>query len=407
MTLHYRMGGLYCDDVTLQSIASQTGTPLYVYSLIQIRANYRRVKAAFESLDPTIYFSLKANGNLAVLQTLREEGSSFDAVSGGEIFRALAAGADPASLVFAGAGKTRAELDYALEQRVGCFNVESTGELERLSRLATERGQVADVALRLNPHVQAQTHRYIATGHAAAKFGMSEGEIRQVLGHAERYPALRLCGLHVHIGSQLGSVEETVEAARYALGIIDDFPQLTRLNMGGGFPVPYAGEDYPSVEAFAQALGTVLNGRPVALSLEPGRYVVADAGALVVEIQYVKQVDGVRFLVTDGGMTELIRPALYGAIHPILPLRAAAGPLSSAQVVGPVCESSDILNANAELPELEAGDLLAVTMVGAYGASMGSNYNARPRPPEVIIDGASWRIARRRESLSDLIRLET
>ena len=402
-------GEFLCESVALNPLADQVGTPCYVYSSNRIRGNYQRVARAFEPLNVSIHYSLKANANLALIRILLAIGAGLDAVSGGEIYRALAAGADPARIVFAGVGKTRAELAYALDQHVGCFNVESAQELERLNTLAIERTMQATVALRLNPGVQAHTHQHIATGHAAAKFGMSADVVRGILSSVDRYPALDISGLHVHIGSQLESTAETEEAARHALRIIDDFPQVRRLNMGGGFPIAYTADDqYPPVEAFAEALIRLLSGRDLAIGLEPGRSIVADAGVLLVEVQYVKHSGGQRILVTDGGMSELIRPALYGAQHPVRPLRMTDSPQteSFAQVVGPICESADVLNPAVLLPAVQPGDRLAVLMVGAYGAAMGSTYNARPRPPEILVDGDQWTIIRRRETWEDLIRLE-
>lgn len=391
------------EGVALDALIDQVGSPCYIYSLGRIRHNYRRLSQAMTGLNASLHYSLKANANLAIVRALIAEGAGLDAVSGGEIFRALKAGANPAHIVFAGVGKTAAELDYALAQRVGCFNVESVGELERLNGFASARNIRAQVALRINPAVQANTHHNIATGHAAAKFGIAEADARDALAHPERYPALDLSGIHVHIGSQLGSVAETAEAARHALRLIDDFPTITRLNMGGGFPVSYTDEVYPPVEAFAEALGEVLRGRTLTLSFEPGRYIVADAGALIMEVQYLKRVDGQRIVITDAGMTELIRPMLYGAIHPIEALTPSDA-LSPAQVVGPICESTDVMSSHCLLPDdLKPGDRLIVRMTGAYGAVMGSTYNARPRPPEIIIDGDSWQIARHRETWEDLI----
>jgi diaminopimelate decarboxylase len=406
MAFNYQADQLYCEHVALNALADQVGTPCYVYSLDRLRANYRRLATAFAALKPAIHYSLKANANLAIIRALIAEGAGLDAVSGGEIYRALAAGADPAHIVFAGVGKTADELDYALAQRIGCFNVESSQELTRLNDLAATRGVRAMVALRFNPDVQAHTHHYIATGHAAAKFGISEAETLAILAAPERYPALDIHGLHVHIGSQLESAVETGLAAQRAIAIIDAFPQLRRLNMGGGFPVPYNDETYPPVEAFAAAIGESIGGRQIALGLEPGRYIVADCGALLVTVQYVKQVGDQRIIVTDGGMTELIRPALYGARHPIRAVTNSGGPASPAQVVGPICESADVLHPEAPLPDMPPGARLAVLMVGAYGAVMGSTYNARPRPPEIVVEGAHWKIVRRRETWADLVQFE-
>lgn len=405
MTFDLLNGTLCCDSIPLDAIADEVGTPCYVYSLNRVRANYRRLAAAFAPLDATLHYSLKANANLALIRVLLSEGASLDAVSGGEVFRAIAAGTDPARIVFAGVGKTRAELSYALDQGVGCFNVESDQELARLNDLAAIRKKRATVALRLNPDVKAHTHHYIATGHAAAKFGISEATARALLENVDEYPWLDINGLHIHIGSQLGSVSETVEAAKHALALVNDFPALTHLNLGGGFPVAYNDEQYPTVEEFAAALLLLLKGDGLALSFEPGRYVVADAGALITEVQYVKRVDDQRIIVIDAGMSELIRPALYGALHPIRALRPH-GVESSAQVVGPICESADVLHPSAPLPELEPGDRIAVLMAGAYGAVMGSTYNARPRPPEIVIEQDRWWTARRRETWDDLLSLE-
>lgn len=406
MSFHYQNGQMYCEGVALTAIVEQYETPCYVYTLSGLLNNYHRLKNAFSKLNASLHYSLKANGNLTLVRALVQAGAGLDAVSGGEIYRALQAGANPAQIVFAGVGKTAVELDYALERRVGCFNVESVGELERLNELAQRRGVRARVALRVNPDVKAQTHKNIATGHAAAKFGIAEADARTTLQHPERFPALELSGIHIHIGSQLGAVEETAEAARHALRLCDEFPALTHLNMGGGFPVPYTENDhYPEVEVFADALEKVLSGRKLHLSFEPGRYIVANTGALLMTVQYIKQVGEHRVIITDAGMTELIRPMLYQAVHPILPFIENAI-RTPAQVVGPICESTDVMAENILLPELQPGDGLAVTMTGAYGAVMGSTYNARPRPPEIVIDGEKIILARRRETWQDLIALE-
>ncbi|MHB8628512.1 MAG: diaminopimelate decarboxylase [Aggregatilineales bacterium] len=405
MPFEYVDSQLYCEQVSLEALADTVGTPCYIYSLDRARANYRRLATAFAPLGASIHYSLKANANLALVRALLAEGTGLDAVSGGEIYRALAAGAAPHRIVFAGVGKTADELAYALDQRIGCFNVESAQELERLNALAASRDVRPIVALRLNPDVQADTHRYIATGHAAAKFGIGETEARVILTAPDRYPALTIEGLHVHIGSQLETTAGTGKAIGHAIRLIDEFPYLTRLNVGGGFPVAYNDETYPPIEAFAAEIAQTVGGRALQLSIEPGRYIVADAGALLVTVQYVKHVGTSRIIVTDGGMTELIRPALYGARHPIRAVKRGTE-VTEAQVVGPICESADVLHPAALLPEVQPGDRLAVMMAGAYGATMGSTYNGRPRPPEVVIENYGWRVARRRESWADLIRLE-
>jgi diaminopimelate decarboxylase len=408
---NYHAHTLYGDQLPISEIIRSVGSPAYLYSLTQVRANYRRLASAFKPLHAHLHYSLKANANLAIIKALLSEGAGLDAVSGGEVYKGVAVGANPAAIVFAGVGKTVAELEYALKIGVGCYNAESIGELERLNDLAGRHGVKATVALRLNPDVQANTHKNIATGHATAKFGIAHADALDALGHPDRYPHLNLSGLHLHIGSQLGSVEETVEAARHALTVFAQFPQLSRLNMGGGFPVAYTAEDeYPPIEAFAEALIPLLADRVAAglhFGLEPGRSIVANSGILVMEVQYVKEVNGQRVVITDAGMTELIRPMLYQATHRITPLTQRPGdPLRTAQVVGPICESTDVMGVT-DLPEsIRPGDLLAVHTIGAYGATMGSTYNARPRPPEIMIEGDQWWVARRRETWEELISQE-
>ena len=400
--LSYRDGQLYSGPHALAEIAARVGTPYYLYSLDQARANLRRLQAAFPPAE--VHYSLKANANLALLRALFAIGVGADCVSGGEVYRALAAGCPPSRIVFAGVGKSANELTYALSEKIGWFNVESGAELTRLNALAERHGHHARVALRINPDVQATTHQYIATGHAGAKFGISLDDARTILARAEQYTALQVRGVHVHIGSQLGDVEKTLAALRTALGLRSEFPFLEAINLGGGFPVSYTGEPSVPVEDFAAAILPLIEGR-AQLLLEPGRYIVADAGVLVVRVEYVKPGPAGAIVVTDGGMTELIRPALYGAVHEVWSICAGERTVR-AQVVGPVCESADVLRAEVMLPPVHEGDLLVIGHVGAYGAVMGSNYNARPRPPEVVIDGERWMVARRRETYEDLIRLE-
>ncbi len=400
--LAYQDGKLHWQMHDLAAIAAQVGTPCYLYDFEGIRANFRRLQAAFPNAE--IHYSLKANANLALIRALHAIGAHFDAVSGGEIFRAVQAGVPPQQIVFAGVGKTRHELDYALRLGVGWINVESSGELARIDQLARTLQVTPRLALRLNPDVRADTHPHIATGHAAAKFGIPLAEAADLLSaHDPSRDAYRIEGLHVHIGSQLGSVDHTLEALNAALVLMDRFPFLTTLDLGGGFPVSYTGEPVPSLEAFAEPITAALAGRAVRLILEPGRYIVAENGILVVEVQYVKPTaDGVIY-VTDGGMTELIRPALYAALHGVLPLHHTAEAAVISHVVGPVCESADVLRAVVALPLLGEGDLLAVLHAGAYGAVMASNYNARPFAPEIALEPDGWRVVRRRQRWEDLI----
>lgn len=401
----YRGGRLYAEETDLIDLVSSVGTPCYIYSRRRILDNLARLRSAFPQAE--IHYSLKANANLAIIRELIAAGASLDAVSGGEIYRAIQAGAAPERIVFAGVGKTEAELTYALEVGVGWFNVESGPELERLARIAQGMSKRTRVALRLNPDIRADTHHYIATGHAATKFGIPLADASLLLDRYAHSAYISIEGLHVHIGSQLGNVQRSVEAAQSVLPLFDAYPALHTLDLGGGFPVSYNGEPVSPVEAFAGALTPCFADRSLHLLLEPGRYIIADAGLLIVEVQYIKTVPEGTVIVTDGGMTELIRPALYGAIHNVVPLREVdSTERLRTYIVGPVCESADVLRADILFPPLQPGALLAITHVGAYGAVMGSNYNARPRPPEILVNGATWQIIRRRETWQDMIALE-
>ncbi len=402
--LRYERGSLTLDGVALQSIALAAGTPAYVYSQRQILAQLGRLRAAFAPLAPAFHYSLKANANGHLVRLLVEAGCGCDAVSAGEVFMALRAGCAPERIVFAGVGKTAAEIREALARGVGWINIENADELDRVNRLAGESGRRARVALRLNPALQADTHRHIATGHEGAKFGIPLPEARALLARRDRYANLEIAGLHIHIGSQLGRPDESAAAARIALEVAAEFG-LGHLNLGGGFPVAYEESAAVPVEDFAGALLPVLAGQGVGVAFEPGRYLVAEAGVLLAEVQYVKR--GGRTVVLDAGMTDLIRPALYGARHPIWPLRQAEAGPEPVQVVGPICESTDVLHPGAALPALEPGDYVAVGVAGAYGMSMVSTYNGRPRPVEALVDGDRWRVIRRRETFEDLVRLET
>lgn len=406
-SIRYVDGELCCDAVSVREIAAQVGTPVYLYSLRRALNNLRRVEQAFAALHPHIHYSAKANANLAVLRALVQSGAGVDAVSAGEIHRALLAGAQPEDIVFAGVGKTRDELRYALEQGVGWFNVENALELQHLSELAGELRTTAQVALRLNPQVTANTHPYIATGHGGAKFGLTADTIRQLLAHQAGFPRVQFAGIHVHIGSQLHDTEATRQAVLAALDLIAPYPHMRTVNIGGGLPVAYsAGENVPSVELFAETLTPLLQGCSVLL--EPGRSIIADAGVLVARVLYVKRQAGETFYITDTSMAELIRPALYEAHHEIVPVVANSSQAVHVNVVGPVCETSDVLARGVALPELAPGDLLAILTAGAYGMAMASNYNQRTRPAEVVVseDGADWQLARRRETWDDLVRSE-
>jgi len=405
--IEFRSERAYCQDVPLADLASAFATPLYVYSRQRLEANYRRVADAFVPLGARVRYSVKANSSGAILRLLRDWASGFDVVSSGELYRTLRAGADPKTIVFAGVGKTDAELNFAVESGVGWINVESSEEIEALDAIANAKGARPRAALRLNPVVEADTHPHIATGGARSKFGIDLDEAERLLAEATRFPHVDLAGLHVHVGSQLASPEATVEAVCKALVLIDRY-RLRMLDIGGGFPVNYgAGESSttltPDPSVFAQALAPMLRHRDLELLIEPGRSIVADVGLLLTRVLNVKQREGRQMVVVDAGMTELIRPALYGAYHPIVPLDMQQADLVATDVVGPVCESADAFARDRPLPPLKRGDLLAITHAGAYGMSMASNYNSRPRPAEVMVDGALVSLIRKRETFEDLL----
>jgi diaminopimelate decarboxylase len=403
--IRYTDGKLYCDSVVVDSIAAEIGTPVYIYSLPRALSNLRRIQTLFP--EAHIHFSTKSNANLAVLSALIGAGAGIDAVSAGEIHRALLVGAQASDIVFAGVGKTHEELEYAIRQGVGWINVENVRELDHINSIAEAQGRTQRVALRLNPDVTASTHPYIATGHSYAKFGLTAEVVRGILADQSKYPGIQIEGLHIHIGSQLHDTVATQRAVEIALEIIAPYLTIKTLNIGGGLPVAYAPDEViPVWDDFAAVLRPLLTGYQVIL--EPGRSIIADAGLLVCEALYVKKQAGTTILIVDASMAELIRPALYEAHHEIVPLVENQGERYITQVVGPVCESSDLLGKDLSLPDLQPGERLAILNAGAYGMVMASNYNQRLRPPEVVVreDGNTWMIARRRETWDDLTRTE-
>jgi diaminopimelate decarboxylase len=403
-------GQWWCEQVAVDALADEHGTPLYLYSRARMEENYRRLQYAFKALNPRIHFSVKSNSNGAILRVLRELGSGFDVVSAGEAYRALRIGADPASIVFAGVGKTESELSYALENRLGWISVESMEELEVLNRLADQRNAKPQVALRINPQVEADTHQHLNTGGHRSKFGLDLADARTVLRQPGQFLNLDIAGLHIHIGSQLANTTATTEALRRVLELTALHP-IRYLDIGGGFPVPYQPkDDFPSPDVFAEAIQKTLaqqiTPRTFEIAIEPGRSIIADAGVLVSTVQYVKVREGRRVVVCDASMTELVRPALYGAYHHIVPVKDSKAAPTLADIVGPVCESGDTLGTDRELVEVQRGDRVVILNTGAYGMSMASNYNSRPRPAEVLVEGKYHRLIRRRETRDDLVKLE-
>jgi len=406
-----RAGVLSAEEVPLSRIAEAVGTPVYVYSRNTLVQHFRRLREAFATVRPHVGYAVKANGNLALLKLLVDEGARFDVVSRGEIFRVLRAGGQASDIDFEGPGKRRDEIEYALEQGIRLYNVESEAELDLVDDVARARGTVADVGLRVNPDVDPHTHAYISTGKKESKFGLDFERARKLAASIAGKPGVRLRGLHVHIGSQITTVEPYVELVTRMLELARELrashDTLTSVNIGGGFGIHYREHEAREMREFADALVPMLESCGFEIHMEPGRLLVGNAGVLLTRVTYVKRSGDKRFVICDAAMNDLIRPSLYGAFHrvePVQPRDGAAGPVD---VVGPVCESGDFLAKDRELPPVEAGDLLCVRSAGAYGFVMSSNYNARPRAAEVLVDGARFAVVRARETYDDLVRGET
>lgn len=400
-------GHLRCEGVPLADIAAAVGTPAYVYSKATLTRHVRVYQEAWRGLDHRMCFAVKACSNLSILKLFRELGCGFDIVSEGELRRVLAVGGDPASVVFSGVGKTRDELAFALEAGIGCFNVESVAELHHLDAVAQALGKKAPVSLRVNPDVDAETHPYIATGLRTSKFGIAWEDAEEAYALAATLPGLAVIGVDCHIGSQLSRAEPFIEALGKVLGLVDRLAargiSLTHVDIGGGLGITYREEAPPSPEAYAAAVREVLGDRPLSLVTEPGRVITGNAGVMLMRTLLEKRNGDTRFLVVDAGMNDAIRPALYGAWHTLEPVAPPAPGTVVADVVGPVCESGDFFARTRELPPIAEGDLLVLRSAGAYGFAMASNYNSRRRPAEVLVDGDTFRVIRRRETWDDLL----
>lgn len=403
----HRNDEMYCEDVPVRDIVDAVGTPVYVYSLARLRDAFRAFDDAFADTRRLVCFSVKANSNLAVLRSFVNEGSGFDIVSGGELFRVLEAGADPGKVVFSGVGKTREEMEYALRSGVLMFNVESEQEMEALDRVAGGMGVAAPVSFRINPDVDPKTHPYIATGMKQSKFGIGVGPAAEAYRRAVSLPHVKVVGVDCHIGSQLTSTRPFSDAAARVRAFIDALPQggadIRYVDLGGGLGIRYDHEEPPEPGEYARALVDAVRGLDVTLVLEPGRSLVGNAGVLVTRVLYLKRTEAKNFVVVDGAMNDLVRPALYGAFQSIRPVfRREAEPMT-ADVVGPICESGDFLARDRSIPTPAQGDLLAVMSAGAYGFTMASNYNTRPRAPEVLVEGGEFAVVRERETLESLV----
>lgn len=405
-------GGL---GVSLEALAREHGTPLYVYEAGAVEARVRAYQEAFagqDGVDFLLAYSVKANGNLAILNRIGALGAGADIVSGGELARALAAGIPGERIVFAGVGKTPAEMEAALDAGIHSFHVESEGELRALAQVAEARGVRAPVGIRVNPDIETNTpHAYTRTGHAATKFGIAVAEARDLYREAAGMPGIELRGIDVHIGSQIVEVEPYARALQTVLAMVDELARggirLSYVDLGGGFGVGYDGSPGLPPGEVARLVVPPLRERGLRLILEPGRSIVGEAGVLLTRVLYVKEAGGKNFAITDAGMTELLRPSHYDGWHRIVPVRARGGTPTPVEVVGPVCETGDFLARDRSMPLPEPGELLAVATAGAYGFTMASNYNARPRPAEVLVENGTSHLIRRRESLEDLMRGES
>lgn len=402
---YYRQDQLFVENVALDDIAQRFGTPCYVYSRAALTDGYRQFADAFKNREHLICYAVKANSNLAILNLFARLGAGFDIVSGGELERVLAAGGAANKVVFSGVGKSEAEMRQALDAGILCFNVESSSELDRLNIVAGSMGKIAPISLRVNPDVDAKTHPYISTGLKQNKFGVAYTEALELYRKAASMPHLRITGMDCHIGSQLTETSPFIAAAEKVLALVDQLAAsgivLEHLDLGGGLGIRYSDETPPSIAAYAQALLGALHGRSEKLIVEPGRVLVGNAGVLLTRIEYLKHGEEKNFAIVDAAMNDLMRPALYDAYHAILPLQKREVATQQYEVVGPICETGDFFGHAREMA-VDKGDALAVMSAGAYGMSMSSNYNTRPRAAEVMVDGAEVHLVRERETVRQL-----
>jgi diaminopimelate decarboxylase len=406
---HHEAGVLRCEGVPLSEVAAGAGTPVYVYSYGALERAYRELDEAFSGLDHLVCYAVKANGNLAVLRALASFGAGADIVSVGELYRTMRAGFDPKKVVFAGVGKTEGELLAGLGERILLFNVESASELEHLDRLASRHAKRARVALRVNPDVDAETHEHVATGRAFDKFGIPVDEALALAERVGEYKSVDLIGVHQHIGSQITKLAPFTESVEKSAQLVEELKDrgfdIRYFNIGGGLGIRYKDEEAPSPKALVDAIRPTLEATGTKILCEMGRYIAGGAGVLLTRVVYRKRSGEKDFIVADAGMNDFLRPSLYDAHHEV---RAVSedGSIASADLVGPVCESGDYLARDRELPDVREGDLLAVMCAGAYGFSMASNYNSRPRPAEVLVRGDRWAVVREREGHADLVKGE-
>jgi diaminopimelate decarboxylase len=405
----YRQGELYCEQVPVSRIAKEVGTPCYIYSHATLIRHIRAYDSAFRTVPHLIAFAMKANSNLAVLRLMAKEGSGVDIVSGGELFRALKAGVPPSKIVFAGVGKNADEIRDALKADILMFNIESSAEMHAINDVAASAGKTARVALRINPDIDPDTHPYISTGLKKSKFGIAADRALEEFRVASSLRHIEVIGIHAHIGSQLTDVTPFVESLKKVITLVDTLKAqgiiIRYLNIGGGLGITYSDEKPPLPQELADAVSPLVKDRKLTLVMEPGRVIVGNAGILLTKALYEKVGETKRFIIVDAAMNDLIRPSLYSAYHDIRPVSEGLlhRPKHSVDVVGPVCESGDFLAKDRMLPEVKPGDLLAVMSAGAYGFVMASNYNSRPRVPEVLVKDGEVHVIRTRETYEDLI----
>jgi diaminopimelate decarboxylase len=410
-SFHRLEGVLHGGGVPLVDLAARFGTPLYAYSADMIAARYREVDEAFSGYPHTLHYALKANSTLGIARLLRSLGAAADANSGGEIEVALRAGFTPGEIVFTGVGKSDAELARAIELGLRSINAESEGEIERIDAIASARGTRAKVAVRVNPDIDARSHPHISTGRRNNKFGMAIEDAREMCLRMRGRKGVQIVGLHSHVGSQITHLEPLQHAAE-ALAVLAcelrrSGIQIEHLDIGGGLGIPYEGQTVPSASEYAAAVLPIVRKTGLALILEPGRFLVGEAGVLITRVVDIKpQAGGKLFVIVDAGMTELMRPMLYGAFHRIEPVLASRAPEALVDFVGPICETTDTLGKDRRLPEPAVGDLMVVFDAGAYGSVMASNYNRRPMPAEVLIQNGQAALLRRRQTIDDLVALE-
>jgi diaminopimelate decarboxylase len=408
----YSQNDLYCEAVPLADLAARVGTPAYVYSSKSLLSSYRAYDESFGDLPHTVCYAVKANSSLAVLALLAKAGAGFDIVSGGELYRVLQAGGDPAKVVFSGVGKTAAEVEYALTSGIHSFNCESEAELALIDAMAARLGVKAGFSIRVNPDVDASTHPYISTGLSKHKFGIAMAEAAGAYKNARRYRNLAAEGVSCHIGSQLLDPSPILEAVDRVLALATALREqgdpINHVDFGGGLGVAYqGGEKAPEIRGFIETLQAKLRDSGLGVIVEPGRSIAGPAGVLLTRVLYRKKNGAKEFVVVDAAMNDLIRPALYHAHHEIVPVRRNSLPAVRVDVVGPVCETGDFLARDREMANVMPGDFLAVMTAGAYGFTQASNYNSRPRGPEVLVEGSGYRVIRRRETYEDLVRGET